>query len=187
MARTQSINITKPCHELWQQMVPVDGGRHCQSCCKTVIDFSAMTDKEIISYLGRQTNVCGRFDDHQLNRLNRQLQDSKPSYSFFRKIAIAATVLMAIPFVKANAQKKHKTEQAPVKFKHRDTLAITPQHLTGADIKIEPGLPFIKETNLNYVSPGLTGRLGGVQVTGVFIKPAIHRFYTSIYDMLRDL
>ncbi len=187
MPKIKSISIPQPCHQSWQQMTPVEGGRHCPSCCKTVTDFSVMTDKEIINYLGRQTNVCGRFNDHQLNRLNQQQQHNKSSYGFFRKIAIAATVLMAIPFVKANAQKKHKTEQAPGQLKRRDTLAITPQHLTGADIKIKPGLPVIEQIELNDLAPQLNSLVGGVHITGVYIKPAIHRVYTSIYDMLREL
>ncbi|QEC79756.1 hypothetical protein [Mucilaginibacter ginsenosidivorax] len=187
MARTKSINIAKPCHELWQQMLPVDGGRHCQSCCKTVIDFSAMTDKEIINYLGRQSNVCGRFEDRQLVRINQQLQEKPTPFIFFKRVGLAAAVLMAIPFARANAQKKHKTEQAAVRQKHRDTLLMQPKHLTPADINITPVATAVKDDNLQltYVANGLSGRVGGVTVVG-FEKPAIVRVWTSIYDMLRE-
>jgi len=187
MTRTKSINITKPCHELWQQMMPVEGGRHCQSCCKMVIDFSAMTDAQIIGYLGRQSNLCGRFEDGQLVRINQQLQEKPTPFIFFKRMGLAAAVLMAIPFARANAQKKHKTEQAAVQQKQRDTLLMQPKHLTPADININPVATAVKDGDLQlaYVANGLSGRVGGVTVVG-FEKPAIVRVWISIYDMLRE-
>ncbi len=118
MTRIKSISIPTPCLESWQQMTPVENGRHCQSCCKTVTDFAVMTDAEIISYLGKHQNVCGRFDDFQLLRINQQFQNQQSSFTLFKRIGLTAAVLMAIPFAKANAQKKHRTERAPVLKSH---------------------------------------------------------------------
>lgn len=186
MAHIKSINITTPCLQIWQQMVPVEQGRYCQSCCKTVTDFSAMTDKEIINYLGGQENVCGRFADGQLGRLNERLQNNKPSFTLFKRIGFAAVVLMAIPFAKANAQKKHKTEQAPPVHKQRDTLNITPKQLTAAEIKVATAT--IKDADLQManVSQILSGTIGGVTVTGINAQSPVVRIWTSIYDMLRQ-
>jgi len=188
MARTKSINITKPCHELWQQMVPVDGGRHCQSCCKTVIDFSPMADKEIINYLGRQSNVCGRFEDRQLIRINQQLQKRPMPFIFFKRMGLAAAVLMAIPFARANAQKKHKTEHTPVRQKHRDTLTLESKHLSPANLNISLVSAATKDEDLAlvYAAHGLSGRVGGITVIGITKPAAIVRVWTSIYDMLRE-
>lgn len=66
-----SIKLTIPeaCHEDWQKMQPDKDGRHCLSCQKTVVDFSLMTDKEILDYISTAgDNLCGRFDYYQLNR-----------------------------------------------------------------------------------------------------------------------
>lgn len=61
------IQIPKPCHEDWQQMTPEDKGRHCLVCQKTVIDFTQLTDTEILSYFQQKpTGVCGRFRPEQL-------------------------------------------------------------------------------------------------------------------------
>lgn len=62
------LSIPKPCHESWNSMTPVDDGRHCTSCCKTVVDFSGMTDDEIKAYFLNTMNrsVCGRFRIDQL-------------------------------------------------------------------------------------------------------------------------
>ncbi len=44
MSQLKSVNVSKPCHETWQAMTPVTGGRHCRSCSKTVTDFTKMSN-----------------------------------------------------------------------------------------------------------------------------------------------
>lgn len=65
------LSIPKPCHEDWDKMTPNQQGRFCGSCAKTVVDFSAMTDAQMIMYfenLKASANVCGRVYPDQLNR-----------------------------------------------------------------------------------------------------------------------
>jgi hypothetical protein len=63
------LQIPMRCHEHWANMQPTTTGRHCQSCCKTVVDFTAMGDQEMITYLARAgQGVCGRFAPDQLDR-----------------------------------------------------------------------------------------------------------------------
>jgi len=50
-------------------MRPEGQGRFCGACNKTVVDFSMMTDREILLYLARSgERVCGRVALEQLNR-----------------------------------------------------------------------------------------------------------------------
>jgi hypothetical protein len=51
-------------------MKPFERGAYCNSCCKTVTDFSAMSDKDILDYFDNRKGqqVCGRFRNEQLNR-----------------------------------------------------------------------------------------------------------------------
>ena len=50
-------------------MQPTEKGRHCQSCCKTVVDLTEMSDAEIIRHLSQAgPHVCGRLMPDQLNR-----------------------------------------------------------------------------------------------------------------------
>lgn len=61
--------IPVPCQQRWQSMKPKESGRFCDSCQKTVVDFTAMTDQQIGAYFSNQPkNVCGRFTAGQLNR-----------------------------------------------------------------------------------------------------------------------
>lgn len=64
------ISIPEPCHENWQQMTATDQGRFCNACVKEVIDFSMLTDVEMLNYFNTRSyeKVCGRALPSQLNR-----------------------------------------------------------------------------------------------------------------------
>ena len=63
------IRIPSPCQEDWDAMRPEEKGRHCASCQKTVVDFTGMSDGEIIRHLARAgQGVCGRLAPDQLDR-----------------------------------------------------------------------------------------------------------------------
>ena len=63
------LDISRPCQENWHRMSSVAQGRFCQSCAKTVVDFSVMSDAEIFRYFNerREGEVCGRLHTGQLN------------------------------------------------------------------------------------------------------------------------
>lgn len=72
------ISIPKPCHEDWQAMLPEDKGRFCLSCQKTVIDFSAMSDAEILKHIANSSkSICGNFAPDQLDRSIVELPQRK--------------------------------------------------------------------------------------------------------------
>lgn len=50
-------------------MQPAEQGRFCDSCRKTVIDYTAFSDRELIKHLRKIPEAsCGRFRNEQLNR-----------------------------------------------------------------------------------------------------------------------
>jgi hypothetical protein len=105
MTPIKNISIPKPCHQSWQQMTPVNAGRHCQSCCKTVTDFTKMSNQQIIEHLSLTRNVCGRFNDHQLNGINYKLYaDNLPATGGWKKLALVAGFLSSAFSFKAEAQ-----------------------------------------------------------------------------------
>jgi hypothetical protein len=56
------IELREPCHEPWDKMTPVQGGKHCDRCTKTVIDASTFSPGKIFSvYTSGKGNVCMRF------------------------------------------------------------------------------------------------------------------------------
>lgn len=69
MPRPVQMRIPVPCHEDWNRMEPNEKGRHCLSCQKTVVDFTIMSDAEIVQYMKEaKGNVCGRLRAGQMNR-----------------------------------------------------------------------------------------------------------------------
>ena len=106
MTPIQSISIPEACHESWQQMTPVEQGRHCQQCCKTVTDFTVMSNQEIINYLAITHNVCGRFDQAQLSSLNNRLDIENLQPNSWRRWVMMIGVLSQTLLLKASAQTK---------------------------------------------------------------------------------
>ena len=49
----------RACPEDWQQMTPTPQGRHCSSCNRTVVDFTAATQTD------RRTSSGRRFEYSQ--------------------------------------------------------------------------------------------------------------------------
>lgn len=96
MAAPVHLNIPEPCHENWQQMTPNEQGRHCMSCQKTVVDFTLMSDQEVLDYISRaSSSVCGRFNNDQLDKTYTE-KKIKRAYSFrYAWNMVVATFLLA--------------------------------------------------------------------------------------------
>jgi hypothetical protein len=77
------ITIPTPCHEDWNNMSPKDQGRHCGSCCKTVVDFTTWQPQEILLHFKSNKNVCGRFTVDQLNEPMPTQEDFVKQISYF--------------------------------------------------------------------------------------------------------
>ena len=73
-----NISIPTPCHEDWEAMIPNEKGRHCNSCVKTVVDFTTMSDEEIKNFFlnRKEEKVCGRFRTEQLHRITIELPEN---------------------------------------------------------------------------------------------------------------
>lgn len=67
--RNLTVQIPRPCHEQWDTMQPTEKGWFCASCQKTVVDYTALSDRELIRRLSQASgDICGRLRDDQLNR-----------------------------------------------------------------------------------------------------------------------
>lgn len=102
MKKKAYIQVPNPCHENWQEMTPVEQGRHCGVCAKNVIDFTKFTDKELLDFLSTpKQNICGRFNNKQLDReITYPLQPKKYSFPttwLFGLSLLAGTVATSLP------------------------------------------------------------------------------------------
>ena len=116
------VTIPKPCHENWANMTPEEKGRFCQVCSKSVRDFTAATDLEIMADLTENPNICASFRPDQLDR--------NLSYSFlnalFAKFAVGF-VLTSGGIVSAQTQPK---ANHPVK-------TASPTKITGEVVQVQ--------------------------------------------------
>ena len=102
MSKNLQLHIPAPCHENWNDMSPDQQGRFCLSCQKSVVDFTSMTDQEIIRYFQNvKGSTCGRFSDDQLNR-NYEIDSKKRLnwFKYFLQILLPALLVTS----KSNAQ-----------------------------------------------------------------------------------
>ena len=55
------------CDRGWETLAPDKGGRFCDSCQKTVIDFTGWNREELIAWFKREPETCGMFERHQVD------------------------------------------------------------------------------------------------------------------------
>ncbi|HTF04592.1 MAG TPA: hypothetical protein VK826_11230 [Bacteroidia bacterium] len=89
-----SVQIDNPCTENWAQMTPTEQGRFCGQCQKQVIDFTHLTDNEILKiFAEKSSGICGQFRDGQLNR---KIVHTQLNGSGSRLNAFVAGILIAV-------------------------------------------------------------------------------------------
>jgi hypothetical protein len=79
MSKRISLSIEDPCHEQWSNFTPTANGGFCSSCSKNVVDFTKMSDAEVLAFFtNKPANTCGRLRTDQLK--NYALQPA-PSFN----------------------------------------------------------------------------------------------------------
>lgn len=82
-------------------MTPAAQGRHCAACDKVVVDFTRMTDGELLTYLEQSRGAtCGRF---QAQQLNRPLALPTPVTSSWYRRGVALAAMLGIGVASASA------------------------------------------------------------------------------------
>ena len=112
----QAITIPQPCQQPWQNMTTAGNGRYCDHCCKTVIDFSVMSNHEIVTHLQANSNVCGRFEKQQLDSFATNLFN-KHSWKPLRKYMLMAASLIGL--VPTAGAKANITSSQPIDSLHK--------------------------------------------------------------------
>jgi len=111
------ISIPEPCHEGWQNMTPVEKGRFCASCQKTVLDFTHLSDNEIIKLVSKKDNLCGRIN---VSQLNRNLIETKTKSNYFGYFATSVLAFLGLGAESVVAQEKPVVEQTDLKYLNKD-------------------------------------------------------------------
>lgn len=143
--RSLHLSIPQPCHEDWDKMTPTEKGRHCQSCQKEVVDFSALTDQQILDLFAKNSSgLCGRFQSTQLDR-QLFLKPASTTTPWAKAGLLAASLLLAVPSI-GQQNVSVKTEQV-LKKTPSLTNSSSAQLVTGIVVD-EEGDPLVHATVL---------------------------------------
>ncbi|WP_298141311.1 carboxypeptidase-like regulatory domain-containing protein [Flavobacterium sp.] len=102
-----NIQIDKPCSENFNSFNKTEKGGFCNSCQKTVIDFTKMSDQEIIKYFdNEQSKTCGLFLETQLKSYsNSTIPSSNKNSNPFITSIFGLSLLLTF----ANSYSQEKT------------------------------------------------------------------------------
>ncbi len=119
------MQIQQPCHENWNNMTPGEQGRHCSLCQKTVVDFSIMSDREVMDYISQYAhgNTCGRLSNSQLNRVIERPRERTVSWKYIWSVALGSLLLSYRSVAQQVKPSKSKTVNMGVKPKVNTELA----------------------------------------------------------------
>lgn len=118
------LSIPKPCEQAWDDMTTEETGRLCNSCNKTVIDFTNLSDEEVLATIRKSTTkICGRFHASQLDRL---LYPQKRHQNMLLPMVMISSALVAGVSPMATAQPE-KTFTPPVPVTEMANAALIPQ------------------------------------------------------------
>ncbi len=159
-----SISIKSPCHESWDEMLPFEKGKFCRSCQKTVVDFTAMSDRQLADFFKQpRANLCGHFHADQLERDLVINKKRIPWVRYFFQFTWPAMVLL----LKSCGTKQSWKEQHPT--------AIFPSTISNKKIVSTSMI----ETVAGEVLPVPPPR---VKVNGFFMCPVVKGDVEIVYD-----
>lgn len=105
--------IDKPCSENFNNFTKTDKGGFCNSCKKTVIDFTKMSDPEILNYFSSEkSKTCGLFLESQLKSYSIPSTPLKKSKSStFASGIFGISLLSVLSFTNGYSQEKTNTNE----------------------------------------------------------------------------
>jgi len=123
------ISIPKPCNENWNEMTPEQQGAFCKVCSKVVVDFSNMSDEEVINYFAKkkEEKTCGRFRVSQLSpyELKINLRSVAAQRSFPKIFAASLFIFFSSLFVcKSDTGERIMFNVVPVDMADTSSLAL---------------------------------------------------------------
>lgn len=177
--RKIELSIPSPCHQSWQGMSDTEKGRYCQSCKKEVIDFSRMSNTQLVAYFNSIGNekVCGRFYRDQLNTVLQEQVIRKPWYVHLLKILFPA-FLFSQKMAAQSSKEKPGTILAPYDKFSVDTVPAAISNTIKGKIVDQNGEPIagvaVMVKGKNYgVAADASGRFSLRLHNDDLVKPTI--------------
>lgn len=79
------LKIENPCSQDWTLMTANEAGRFCSHCSKTVVDFTHLSDQQIIEFLQKSATIpCMRLTNLQQNRILIPAKERHNTPTFYK-------------------------------------------------------------------------------------------------------
>lgn len=89
-------------------MTPTERGRFCAMCTKEVVDFTRMSDAQLVKFISQTENsICGHVKQNQLNRTIAVLNEPKSQILYrpwYERVLAATVFLFTFGSVKSQSQ-----------------------------------------------------------------------------------
>ncbi|WP_299333553.1 energy transducer TonB [uncultured Psychroserpens sp.] len=131
-----ALSIPKPCHENWSDMTPNVKGRFCQSCSKTVVDFTAMSTSEVQEFIhfNKNQRICGHIKKSQLDTINLKIYDTVFEQRMpFHKLFLVALLLAMGTSLLSCSDEKGQTKKI-------DSVEIIEQAIDSTKTRVEQAI-----------------------------------------------
>jgi len=143
------LSIPTPCQEDWQEMTSQEKGRFCNACSKIVIDFTNMTEQEIVAYFQAHENkeVCGKVLKKQLDTVYQPQNFLEKHYIHvyqnYRKSWIGAKYLSILSLVLLIASCQNPENQVKSTPINREVLEniLDVEYTTTLELPDAPEIP----------------------------------------------
>jgi len=100
-------------------------GRYCSNCSRNVLDFTQMTNQQIVDKIKTSKNrICGRLTENQVNKPTRSLEPIK-SNSFITKFLSGILLFSVFDGVSESVSKTHGEINESFQPKHLNRFIIT--------------------------------------------------------------
>jgi TonB-dependent SusC/RagA subfamily outer membrane receptor len=162
-------------------MTPTQQGRFCNACAKEVVDFSTMTDIQVLNYFTNMTSekVCGRALPEQLDRtISRPEPPKKRLFWYWNYFVMFFMFFAKGNNAKAQSCTKPATELSPLKnvelrgdvVVKGETQINDKQHVVSGKITDKDGNPVsFASIRVKRISMGVSADANGVY--SIKIKP----------------
>ncbi len=88
---TKHLKIGFNCSENWNEMAGDGSIKHCEKCEKNVVDFTSISNDEIIEHVNKNKGTCARICKNQMDAINLDFKNKSPNI-FHKKLAVVAIV-----------------------------------------------------------------------------------------------
>jgi hypothetical protein len=159
MENSLKISIPTPCQEDLGQMDKTEKGRFCLSCQKEVIDFTKMTDEDILVYFEKkkmgESKVCGTFRLDQVLETKKNIEIPIQTYyhakTNHQKFLWMLFACMGVFFVSCNSRTKGEVQISVVDSSKKNTNKMEKQEIQLTGDTIYSNEPIEKQKKVQLV------------------------------------